>query len=272
MRRGFISLTAALGALALGAPAAVGWAPAERAKVHPGVMTYTAGAQCTANFIFRDGRRTFIGQAAHCSGTGAATDTDGCDSRSRPLGTRVRVEGAKQRGRMVYNSWIAMQRDRERRDRVCLYNDFALVKLRAGDVRRTNPSLPGYGGPTRLGVGREGQAVYSWGNSSLRGGVEETSPREGRIVARVGGGWGYEVYTATPGVPGDSGSGFLNRNGGAMGVLSTLNFLPTPGSNGVSDLRRALAYARNHSRFDRLRLIRGTEPFDPDTVGAIGGR
>ena len=41
------------------------WAPAASATVHPGVMTFTDGAQCTANFVFFDGaNNVYIGQAA----------------------------------------------------------------------------------------------------------------------------------------------------------------------------------------------------------------
>ena len=51
---------------------------------------YTEGAQCTANFVYTDGAgNTYVGYAAHCAGTGAATDTNGCDAQSLPLGTRV---------------------------------------------------------------------------------------------------------------------------------------------------------------------------------------
>ncbi|MCW2567634.1 MAG: hypothetical protein JWN54_1731, partial [Mycobacterium sp.] len=31
----------------------------------------------------------YLGQAAHCAGTGAATETNGCTAASRPLGTPV---------------------------------------------------------------------------------------------------------------------------------------------------------------------------------------
>ena len=37
--------------------AAPAWAPEASATLTPGVMAYTAGAQCTANFIFTDARR-----------------------------------------------------------------------------------------------------------------------------------------------------------------------------------------------------------------------
>ena len=53
-------------------------------------MTFTEGAQCTSNFVFRDGGGTYLGQAAHCSGTGEATDTNGCDAGTLRLARRSR--------------------------------------------------------------------------------------------------------------------------------------------------------------------------------------
>jgi hypothetical protein len=78
------------------------------------------------------------------------------------------------------------------------------------------------------------------------------------VVATEGGGWSRTVYTATPG---DSGSGFLNASGQAIGTLSTLAIAPTPLSSGVGDLGRELAHMRAN----------GTEPFTPSVVGAILG-
>ena len=66
------------------------WAPASTAQIHPGTMMYTAGAQCTGNFVFTDAAgNTYLGYAAHCAGTGSSTDTNGCQTDSVPLGTRV---------------------------------------------------------------------------------------------------------------------------------------------------------------------------------------
>src|SRR5213078_2327236 len=98
---------ALLPSVAAGAPT---WAPASSATVHPGVQTFTDGGQCTANFVFSDSSGTeYIGQAAHCSGTGGNTATDGCTSGSLPTGTAVDVTGASLPGTMVYNSWLTMQ-------------------------------------------------------------------------------------------------------------------------------------------------------------------
>jgi hypothetical protein len=248
------------------------WAPAKTATIHPGVQVFTEGAQCTSNFVFEEGSAVFLGQAAHCSGTGAATETDGCRSESLPLGTPVEISGASQSGTLVYNSWLAMQASGETDPDTCAYNDLALIRIDPADVGNVNPSVPGFGGPTGIGAaGGIGSTVYSYGNSSLRAGIAQLSPKQGVMVQSAGGGWSHTVLTLTPGVPGDSGSGFLNRSGAAIGTLSTLQVLPLAGSNGVGDLTKELAYLRANSGFGSLRLVPGTEPFRPNLVGAILG-
>ena len=252
---------------AVAAPAAMA---APTGPVHPGVQTLTAGAQCTANFIFKDASSTYIGQAAHCSSTGAATDTNGCTAVSLPIGTSVTVTGASKPGTLVYNSWLAMQAAGETDANTCAYNDLALVKLDADDVAKVDPSVPGFGGPTGVGSAAVGGTVFSYGNSSLRQGITLLSPKQGLVVQLAGGGWSRTVYTVTPGIPGDSGSGFMNATGQAIGVLSTLAVLPLPLSNGVGDLSRELTYARSHG-FAGVQLVNGTQPFKGDLLGAILG-
>jgi len=270
--RRLVALLCAIGAIAVAAvtPAvASAWAPAASATVHPGVMTFTEGAQCTANFVYQDGTSVYIGQAAHCSGTGAATDTNGCTAESLPVGTPVEVDGASRPGTMVYNSWITMQAKGETNPDACAYNDLALVRLDPADVPNVNPSVPGFGGPTGVGsVGGLGSTVYSYGNSSLRGGVTKLSPKQGVIVANEGNGWSHNAYTLTPGIPGDSGSGFMNASGRAIGVLSTVEILPRAGSNNFGDISKEIAYMHANSSIGAT-LVPGTEPFNADWVGAI---
>jgi len=270
-RKHLLSLLVALAltALAIAPSVASAWAPADQATVHPGVQTFTEGAQCTSNFVYQDGSNVYLGQAAHCSGTGAATETDGCDSGSLPIGTAVEIDGASQPGTMVYNSWLSMQASGETDADTCAYNDLALIRVNPADVPNANPSVPGFGGPTGVGSwGGAGSTVYTYGNSSLRGGVTALSPKQGTVVQNTPSGWSHDVYTASPGIPGDSGSGFLNATGGAIGVLSTVQLAPLAGSNGVGDLGKELAYARSHG-FSGLQLVPGTEAFTPDAVGAV---
>ena len=239
----------------------VTWAPADVATVHPGVQTFTDGAQCTANFVFTDGVDVFIGQAAHCAGTGSATETDGCSAGTLPEGTPVEIDGASQPGTLVYSSWVRMQEAGESDPDTCAYNDFALVQLDPSDHDVVNPSVPFFGGPTSLGATTSfGDKVYTYGNSGLRFGIETLSPKEGYSLGQDSSGWTHDVYTVTPGIPGDSGSAVLAGDGAALGTLSTVALLPFPASNGVSDLASELAYAQANG-FSGVRLATGTEPF-----------
>jgi len=262
-------LPVVLGWLAIGVPTAPdaqavpAWAPAASAAIHPGVQTFTNGGQCTANFVFFDAGNVYIGQAAHCSGTGGNTETNGCTSGSLPIGTPVDVTGASKPGVMVYNSWLTMQQEHETDPDTCQYNDLALVRLDQADIGKVNPSVPFWGGPIGLDAAgtMTGDSVYSYGNSELRLGLEQLSPKHGVSLGHDGSGWSHNVYTFTPGIPGDSGSAFLDSSGNALGVLSTVQIAPLAGSNGVGDLSRELNYLRAQTSFT-VQLALGTEPFD----------
>jgi hypothetical protein len=270
-----IAAIAATGLLTSPAGAAPTWAPADTATIHPGVQMYTEGSQCTANFVYTDGSgAVYVGYAAHCAGTGQATDTDGCQAASLPLGTKVDfVEGGSLAGpgevvgtgTLAYSSWLTMQDNGESDANTCAYNDLALVKVDAGSLDQVNPSVPFWGGATGLNADESaaGESVYSYGNSSLRAGIEQLSPKQGASLGAQGGGWSHPVYTVTPGVPGDSGSAFLDSEGNALGTLSTLAVAPLAGSNGVGDLERELGYAQANSGIAGLELAPGTEPFSP---------
>ncbi|MEO7262947.1 MAG: hypothetical protein ABI047_17095 [Jatrophihabitantaceae bacterium] len=249
------------------------WAPAATATIRPGTQMFTNGAQCTANFVYSDGVTTYVGYAAHCAGTGAATDTDGCSTQSLPLGTPVTFnkgaslisEGTQVgTGTLAYSSWLAMQQANETDADTCAYNDLALVRVDAAYVGNVNPSVPFWGGPVALATQGTtlGEAVYSYGNSLLRGGIELLSPKRGLSLGDDGAGWSHTVYTVTPGIPGDSGSGFLDDSGNALGVLSTVAIAPLAGSNGVGDLAKELAYANTHGMAG-VALVPGTEAFAP---------
>jgi hypothetical protein len=239
------------------------FAPADKATVKPGVQTENPHGQCTANFVFTDGTgAVYLGQSAHCTSTGGSTQPDGCLAATLPLGTPVTVRGASKPGVLAYSSWVAMKRVKEQDADTCGNNDFALIRLDPSDVARTNPTVPVFGGPVGLDSDGTsvGESILTYGNSSLRLGLAATSPKRGVSLGDSEGGWKHPVYTATPGLPGDSGSGVLDGSGKAIGTISTLAAKPFVGSNGVSDLSRQIAYARSHG-MPRLTLVPGTEPF-----------
>jgi hypothetical protein len=240
-------------------------------------MMYTAGAQCTANFVYTDSAgNVYVGYAAHCAGEGSSTDTNGCLVDSVPLGTKVDFtndgnllsEGTiVGHGTLAYSSWITEHQLGTTDANTCAYNDLALVKVDPADVGKVNPSVPFWGGPT--GIDTDGTAagdrVYTYGNSSLRFGLSLLSPHTGISLGddAADGGWSHPLYTVSPGIPGDSGSGFRSADGKAIGVLSTLGLAPLPLSNNIGDLAKELAFAQAHSGIAGLRLVNGTEPFSP---------
>ena len=250
------------------------WAAASAATIKPGVQTYTAGSgQCTANYVFVDGAGTvYLGQAAHCASTGRSNETNGCNASSLPLRTAVTFNRGGSpaasgtvvgTGQLAYSSWLTMREIGEQDPNACAYNDFALVEVAAEDCGQVNPSLPHWGGPVGVNTAgaHPGDRVYNYGNSSLRMGISELSPQTGEITqGQSAGGWTHALAAPTPGVPGDSGSAFLDRDGNALGTLSTLG-LTLPVINNVGDIGRELAYAQAHSGIAGLRLVLGTEPF-----------
>jgi hypothetical protein len=281
---GVVLAAAALGVAVTGSAQAgtalsprAAWAPAGTATIHPGTMMYTAGAQCTGNFVFTDAAgNTYLGYAAHCAGTGSSTDTNGCQTDSVPLGTRVDLtddgnaasEGAiVGHGTLAYSSWITEHRLGTSQAETRAYNDLALVRIDAADVAQVNPSVPFWGGPTGLDTDGTvaGDRVWTYGNSSLRAGLSLLSPHTGISLGDdpADGGWSHPLYTVSPGIPGDSGSGFMTAGGKAVGVLSTLGLAPLPLSNNIGDLAHELAFAQSHSGISGLTLVNGTEPFAP---------
>lgn len=254
------------------------WAPAGEADIYPGRQVVTGGSQCTSNFIFIEVSESvdevtgepvevledvLIGMAAHCAGTDGNTATNGCVAGTRDPGTEVEIDGASLPGRLTYSSWWTMQNGGAQPAGACQGNDFALVSIHPSDWAKVNPSLPFWGGPVGTGDATStGESNYSFGNSGLRLGIEALSPKQGVTAAMTNSGWTHVVYSVTPGVPGDSGSGTLDSEGRAIGVTSVIYLAPYAAGNGLTDVGQALEYARTETGRD-WRLVNGTEPFAP---------
>lgn len=253
------------GVLAPSASAASVTLRAPSSGVGPGSAMITqidarTASECTADFVFTGPGALYVGFSAHCAGTGESDDLSGCDAPTLPLGTGVTIrgqDGAEADGRLAYSSWITMQELREDDPALCRYNDFALVAVDPADSALVDPSVPALGGPTGLDLDglTPGEAVYSFQPNNGGSGV-----KAGRSVEDDGGGRTHRAVITPPGVPGDSGSGFLDADGRAVGVLST-QFLDGSRSNGVTDLALALAYADAHGGLGAVTLVPGTARF-----------
>ena len=253
-----------------------------RRKLHPGVQVYTKGAQCT------DQLRVHRRAPPRLRRVRRALRRQGRGHRHRRLPTTLAparhprpVRRGRQRRRRRHHR-------RPRPARLQLVAHDAPARRRPatpappttsrwcgssrGDGRKVNPSVPFWGGPVgpldRAAPPRARRSTPTASPACARPRV--LSPKTGASLGSTNGGWGWDVYTATPGIPGDSGSGFLDENGRAVGTLSTVAIAPLAGSNGLGDLQRELRYAQRHSGITGLRLVRGTEPFSPLALSPRG--
>lgn len=223
-----------------------------RSQIRPGVVVSSRDGSCTSNFLFAANSVTvYIGVAAHCFSEDANSGVDPCESRNEPAGfDGITIENAGHPGRLAYSSWAAMQQRGETAGSdLCALNDFALVQIHADDLDNIHPAAIGFGGPTALfsGVAAVGDTVYSYGQSSAHGGVNDLEEKRGRITRIVADGLAYRVSTDSAGLPGDSGSAVLHQDGRALAVLSDVGvgIGLTPVTNGVVNLEKALNYARS---------------------------
>jgi hypothetical protein len=225
------------------------WPALDAATVRPGVQTFYDGMQCTSNFVFTspDNATVYLGSAAHCFGPQAK------------VGDAVDVGEGLASGVLAYSSWLVMGSDGgdpntgdnpacsvEADQTLCDYNDFALIRVDEASEGVVHPAMLRFGGPTALAPSAEvqqGQKVLTYGNTWVRQGIDETNWHEGYVLEHAEP-WTTTTYTASPGVPGDSGSGVLTGDGRAFGVLVTIGLYPLVASNGVTSLDLAMDYAR----------------------------
>lgn len=266
---GLVTTAALLAPAAASAAPQSAFAPVGEAAIGPGVQVATPvgdGAElCTSNFVYSDGSTVYLGTAAHCMGTAeAGTSVDGCTEPVMDDGIAVSIRGRDGKdytGTLAYNSWGAMQAKGETDPARCTENDLALIAIAPEDVARTSPTVPAIGGPTELDTDgtKNGEKVYSYqpnqvGVAPIKQGVSMGQPDP----------WTHVVATVPPGVPGDSGSGYLDAEGRAFGSLSSL-MAPTT-TNGVADIAQALSYAEENGAVGDVALVPGDRPFSPTAL------
>jgi hypothetical protein len=247
--------------VALATPAAAQPAAAVR-DITPGVRMVTPldgreAVSCTAAFVFRTRASVYLGYAAHCAARDADASRNGCRGEPLPLGSPVTVIGrdrAQVTGRVAFSSWRTMQQRGETDQALCELNDFALVALDPAAVARVDPTVPELGGPTGLDTDGTvpGEPVVSYQPNN-----PGPTIKRGLSLGVGGAGRTHRVRTSPAGVPGDSGSGYLDRAGRAFGVLST-QFKDGTGTNGVADLAKALEYANRYGGLGTITLVDGT--------------
>lgn len=224
--------------------------PPQESQIRPGVSVSSSYGNCTSNFLYAENEVTYyLGVAAHCFSEDADT-VDPCEARTAPAGfSEIEIQNATRPGVLAYSSWSAMQQQGESAgSSLCQFNDFALIRIHPDDIPNVHPAAIHFGGPTALytGTAAVGDTVYTYGQSELHFGARSLERKIGRITEVIEEGLAYRVQTDSAGLPGDSGSAVLHEDGRALAVLVNIGVGagPTPVSNGVVGLERALAYAK----------------------------
>ncbi|MGI9000544.1 MAG: serine protease [Pseudonocardia sp.] len=242
----------------------------EDATITPGVLISSPLGDCTSSFVFTDGDDVFLSYAAHCAVTAeAGRSLNGCVEPVLPVGTELTIvgtDGTKTAGTLAYSSWEAMQSNGETDPALCNLNDFALVELDPADVDTVNPSVPVFGGPTRLDTDgtSSGEDVFTYQPNRRSG----AAARQGISMGQPDGPWTHRVATTPPSEEGDSGAGYLDAGGEDFGVLS-FGFeqgTPSAGIDGVTDVALAVDYAIDNGDLGKIALVPGTVPFSTDGV------
>ncbi len=270
-RAAWFALALALVAATLGGTASAVAAPPSGTPgvIAPGALISVGGFDCTTNFVFTNGPTWFLGTASHCFWPDDnITDAGQCSHGAMALGTPVDIaltDGTTTTGRVAYISGRTM-----REHGVCEVrsdqntdlsdgNDFALVELEMDDVRRTDPTVPRFGGPmgvrtTTSPLGRN-EPVYSY---------------QGEFGAKAG--YRNEAddsafrYVHLPSVIGNSGSGLLDAQGRAVGVICDVDTKDGYFTY-VADMQRVLDYASTYGGLGPIQIVPGRSPFQVPKSG-----
>ena len=196
---------------------------------------------CTANFVWSQGAKRYLGAAGHCflPADKKATHGAGADYDASGVTVQVCVEGcegnfrtAQLVGTLVNLGNVAYARQTNATGDEDVGNDFGVVEIPAEAAALIRPEMPVWGGPKGIDVLDQGEFGCHYGNGLV---VGEAFPTKARVG--VGGGGDKNFWMGDfAGAFGDSGSGLVScvsdilgfHGQGAVGVLTHLGFSACP--------------------------------------------
>ncbi|MDQ3949199.1 MAG: hypothetical protein M3282_02540 [Gemmatimonadota bacterium] len=196
---------------------------------------------CTANFVWRQGSKLYLGAAGHCflPGDKKATHGAGADYDASGVTVQVCVENCEGNfrtallvGKLVTLGKVAYARQTDPTGTEDVGNDFGVVEIPREAASLVRPEMPVWGGPRGVDVLEAGEFGCHYGNGLVFGETFLTKARVG-----VGGGSDEDFWMGDfAGSFGDSGSALngcesdgLGFHGtGAVGVLTHLGLAVCP--------------------------------------------
>jgi hypothetical protein len=196
---------------------------------------------CTANFVWRQGSKVYLGAAGHCFLPADKKSTHGAGADYDASGVTVQVcvencEGnfrtALLVGKLVNLGKVAYARQTDVTGEEDVGNDFGVVEIPAEAASLVRPQMPVWGGPSGTDVLDAGDYGCHYGNGLVVGETFLTKARVG-----VGGGSDKDFWMGDfAGAFGDSGSalnecendGLTFVGNGAVGVLTHIGLALCP--------------------------------------------
>lgn len=196
---------------------------------------------CTANFVWAQGTKLYLGAAGHCflPADKKATHGPGADYDASGVTVQVCVENCEGNfrtdqlvGTLVNLGKVAYARQTNATGDEDVGNDFGVVEIPQAAASLVRPAMPVWGGPQGVDVLEPGSFGCHYGNGLGFGEVFLTKARVG-----IGGGGDKDFWMGDfAGSFGDSGSGMvacesdvLGFHGqGAVGILTHLGLSVCP--------------------------------------------
>jgi hypothetical protein len=190
---------------------------------------------CTANYVWQDGKKLYLGAAGHCflPADRKSTHGQGADYNAGGVTVQVCVENCEGNfrtallvGKLVTLGKVAYARQTDPAGEEDVGNDFGVVEIPREATHLVRPEMPVWGGPQGVTELETGTLGCHYGNGLLVGEVFVTKARAG-----VGGGSDRDAWMGDFAAAfGDSGSalngcepdGIGLRGTGAVGVLTHL--------------------------------------------------
>lgn len=208
---------------------------------------------CTADFLWRDGARTFIGTAGHCLLPDGLTSTHGPGADYDPARTTVRIcDGDCDQG--IYYTLGRVGYARQRIGSQEIGNDFGVVEVPTALLGQVRYTIPSWGGPSESGTVGTGQRLCHYGHGLVAGEEWQSRARTGLGYGSFGAFW--QGFLAVS--PGDSGaplvacnpSGLQLQGRAATGIITH----GIPGYAEGTTMERAVELAREAGLNVRLAL------------------
>lgn len=207
----------------------VGNAPLNGGGIGPGMRLFMQRDSeprilyvCTANFVFTDSAKTYLGAAGHCflPENRTATHGPGADYDASEVHVSVCTSGCEfggQSGFILPGHMEPLGRVAYARQSAAdgaIGNDFGLVEVPAAALAFLRPAEPVWGGPTSTAAPKAGDVACHYGNGVYFGETLATKARVGELAT-----YGAKSWQANVAINGgDSGSAMLTCVADASGL------------------------------------------------------